>query len=173
VRWSWKLKKPKSLTLECINPGAINTWEKWERTTRKRYPIRFFLQERLPLILKSIFVWKIQSMYWWVRYHTVNRYHVIDIGSKENGWTYGYSDTRELMLYAMFSLLVDFVEGEADTVCWDWNDTVLSVKIEMDLLYNWWKYERPNRTSKQYGEGEIEDTNNLTRLVNIREYLWA
>lgn len=174
--WQWKLDKPKGLGLECLDPsGTRASLESWEKKTRKKYPIRFFIQETIPEFFTFSVLWAIKGAYWSIRHRTTDRYHILDISSKENNWTHGYSDIRERMMYASFALLVQFVDIESNDVCWEWNDDVLRVKVEMDLLYNWWKYERPNRnwTAANHGQFEEEDSDNLMRLVKIREYLWT
>lgn len=178
MRWlsRWKLDNPNGLATGCLSrEGRTDAREEWEKIMIRQHPIRFFLQETLPQLLTFTIPWLIKETYWKVRHLTTDRYHILNISSKENKWSYGYSDIRERMLYASFALLVEFVEIESNDVCWEWNDDVLKVKVEMDLLYNWWKYERPNRnwTASNYGKFEEEDSNNLMRLAKIREYLWT
>lgn len=48
-----------------------------------------------------------RSIKWWFLYRTFNKFHIIDTGLKP-----GYYDKDQLMLNAMFSLLVDYVEYE-------------------------------------------------------------
>jgi hypothetical protein len=164
------------MTLQCLNYGdSENTWKRWQRKAQFRYPLRYLIQESLPSFFKYTVAKNLKNLYWSIRYKTTNRYHILNIGSKENGWTHGYIDVRERILHASFALLVEFAETESDSVCWHWNEDVLRVKAEMDLLYNWWKYERPNRnwTAAEYGKFTKEDSDNLIRLMNIREYLWT
>jgi hypothetical protein len=50
----------------------------------------------------------IKKVIWWVRYRTINKYHVIKINSLKPN----YYDTDTRLLHGMFDLLVDFIEEE-------------------------------------------------------------
>lgn len=63
--------------------------------------------KQLLFTIKQIFADRIYSVYYWVRHRTVDKYHVIYTGLRP-----GYCDKDRQMLYGMFNLLVDFVEGE-------------------------------------------------------------
>lgn len=65
------------------------------------------------------------------------------IKSLEKGW----HDKDEIMLHAVFQLLVDFIEKEKPQKVIDWNATKESKKAwkELSNLYKWWTKIRPAR----------------------------
>lgn len=178
MRWSklWRLSRPVEKEFKCLTSYYdLDIWEKWELKTKKKYPKRFFFQETLKNFFFFTIPWKLKEIYWNIRYRTTDRYHVLNISSKENKWVRGYADVSDRMLYSCFSLLVNFVETSASGVSWEWNEDLLKVEKEMNLLYKWWMKERPKRNWEvsKHGQFEKEDSDNLIRLVNIREYLWS
>ncbi len=80
-------------------------WERWRRHVKARYPILYFLRERLPTFFR---VKKLQfsDFIWWFKYRTTDRNHILKIRNLKPG--YYEPDTK--MLYAAFSLLIDHVE---------------------------------------------------------------
>lgn len=70
---------------------------------------------------------------YWLRTHTINRYHIVDCRNDEYRW--GWCDASELILYAPFAVLVRFMEKEfPGMVKWE-----PEVEKELWALYNWWK----------------------------------
>jgi len=71
--------------------------------------------------------------------------HYMKISTLGKGW----HDKDEVLLHAAFQLLVDFIEQEKPDKIVDWNANKLHRKAwrEIELLYNWWKKERPARKS--------------------------
>lgn len=52
--------------------------------------------------------------FYWLRTHTVDRYHMVDCGRqhKLTGYRWGWQDVDHLMLLALFELLCRFIENE-------------------------------------------------------------
>jgi hypothetical protein len=69
----------------------------------------------------------------------------LKIHTLEKGW----HDRDEIMLHAVFQILVDFVELEKPGEIVDWNadDTHKRAWREICELYKWWKTKRPARKS--------------------------
>lgn len=86
---------------------TMNEYFAWEKEMAKKYPVRYFITETIP---DHYDMWcrRIRSAYWWVRYRTTNRNHILKIHSLEPGWH--DRDTR--MLHACFQLLIDYIEIE-------------------------------------------------------------
>lgn len=83
-------------------------WQEWTTNSKRDYPFQYWLNWTLPIGYKR---WKrklITDPYWWVRYRTTDRNHVIRIRTIEPGWM----DRSELLLHSSFQVLVDFVERE-------------------------------------------------------------
>jgi hypothetical protein len=58
--------------------------------------------------------WKwIDEAYWWVRYRTWSRYHVV-----RTDLSPGYTEPETRMFHAMMTILVDFVERELAWMSW-------------------------------------------------------
>lgn len=81
---------------------------------------------------------------YWLRTHTYNRYHMLDIRNKRNGYEWGWMDRCEGIVFANFAILVDFVEKEKPFVHVDWtsDDDHINAAKEIRDLYRWWKVER-------------------------------
>jgi len=138
----------------------------------------------------------IGQIWYWFRCHTYTKYHILDMRSPENGYSYGWIDRDQAMLFACFNLLVEYVEKEdgLNSVDWDagydsgapkeWIDEYRHAGKEIKDLYNWWKFKRPimykNMEKAEPNKSlELEDTinkidnENLLRLMKIRGYLWT
>jgi hypothetical protein len=97
---------------------------------------------------------------YWLKTHTYNRYHMLDIRNKKNGYSWGWLDRSEGILFANMAILVDFVEKEKafeshvdwlsaqeagesggdDDPCGDsCRNSHAAAKKEMLEIYNWWK----------------------------------
>lgn len=50
--------------------------------------------------------------FYYLRARFWNRYHIVDCRNPRNGYSWGWFDRSELMLFANFAILVDFVEKE-------------------------------------------------------------
>jgi hypothetical protein len=98
---------------------------------------------------------------YWLRSHTVTRYHIIDISGQDN-YKWGWIDRDHAMYLACFKILVDFVEKEDPNIgsCntpeefWPdhiWYDTherdgiqnQVNWEKEIRALYTWWTKQRP------------------------------
>lgn len=148
-------------------------WERWKSIISKRYPIRYYLREVLPIQI-SIGFRKMEDAVWWVKYRTIHRNNILKIKGLEPG----YCDIDRKMLYANFSLLAEYIEvglssrnvewhtknnkrrrwkncAEAglDYIDWIINDEDIKAnspqQIEEALivkrLYIWWTIERQKR----------------------------
>ena len=78
----------------------------------------------------------------------------------------GQYDRGELILHAVFQVLVDFLEKEKpkDHILWSSDDDHQNAWSEMQELYTWWKQTRPQRTSP-LDEVDIPDDYMFTRPV--------
>jgi hypothetical protein len=172
-------RPPKNLWEKLISPIKINSpgsatmddWLDWRKTSKKTYPIRYWLTETLPVSLHILRRKFLSEPIWWVRYRTIDRTNVISINSLKPGW----HDRSERLLHASFQILVDFVELELSRAHsgktflsryrrnpeaglkhleWEINDPDCNVgnyPTQSDLakekreLYLWWTKRRPYR----------------------------
>jgi hypothetical protein len=87
-------------------------------------------------------------LYQWVRYRTIDRYHVLDL--RHGGYRAGWMDAPQKMEAALFACLVFFVEKEEafypePIVDWDSEPVHRSIRGKALELYEWW-------TRGQYAE---------------------
>lgn len=126
-------------------------------------------------------VWKhgIEEFLYWFRTHTYNRYHIIDLRTKDI-YKWGWIDQDNRMFIACFKCLEDFVEKEKpfEQTDYEWSDEARQEKKEIQELYNWWKVELPALYKQDYTTGkwqdlEVIEEQMLMRLMKMRKRLWT
>jgi len=134
------------------------TWEDYYAHMKQLYPFRYFINETLPDFLKHKIWWRFSIPAEKLRYFLVShlipsrRYHMLDLRQK-NGYRYGWSDTPERMMYAMFNLLDQYITKEEPydlTESYSKEeidaDTALTIQqnnlIEARTIHHWWTVER-------------------------------
>jgi hypothetical protein len=93
----------------------------------------------------------ISKALYWLRTHTYNRYHMLDMRSKVNGYAWGWWDRSDLILFANMALLRDFIEEEKAFEChvnWDSEEGHITAKKEMLTIYEWWTKGRAEEHKK-------------------------
>ena len=132
----------------------------------------------------------VSNAYYWLRCHLWTRYHIINIsGICDYKW--GWLDRDNVLLYASFKILQDFVEKEDPKIglrtLEDFGapckglEAHLEIEREVRAIYDWWVKERPTMYrawAESYSwkvEEELDKTDEemLIRLVKIRRYLWT
>jgi hypothetical protein len=94
----------------------------------------------------SDWFWDLKPMRWawnkWLDFRGlyIAKYHLIDCRDPHNGYNGGWFDRSDIILYANFRILVEFMEKEAFDcyVNWEHEDMIDRWK-ELNELYNWWK----------------------------------
>ena len=119
---------------------------------------------------------------YWLRTHTINKYHLIDLRSSRNGYAWGWLDASEGILFANMAILVRFIEKEKPfNGHVDWRsaeevrvagetendpggdacrDGHAAAKKEMLEIYNWWvkgRKEEHDAFDKTYDEAYKDD----------------
>jgi hypothetical protein len=118
---------------------------------------------------------------YWLRTHTYNKYHMLDLRSSQNGYSWGWLDRSEAILFANMAILIDFIEKEkAFEGFVDWRSAEemkaageevdaysepcynnhAEAKKEMLAIYNWWKKgrkEEHDALEKRYEEAYKDD----------------
>ena len=81
---------------------------------------------------------------YWIRTHTWDRYHMLDISNWRNGYVWGWLDRSEGILFANMAMLVDFVELERafEVINWDSDDDHRAAYRELREIYLWWTQDR-------------------------------
>lgn len=111
---------------------------------------------------------------YWIRTHTYNRYHIINIKTKDI-YEWGWIDQDHKIFLACFKCLEYFVEQEKGLNChidWDWDETHREVHREIQFLYDWWKKYPVLQKLNNIEWYDIEDEM-LFRLLKVRRYLWT
>jgi hypothetical protein len=100
---------------------------------------------------------RLSRISYWLRTHTYNRYHLIDIRDAEpenpNGYRWGWLDRNHVLLLTAFTVLRQFVErekpydgGQPREGAEQWEiDAITRQKASHDeimALYRWWTVER-------------------------------
>lgn len=148
------LQKLRKKFLNEPDSASSNGWKKWEEENKSEHPVRFFLLDTVPDFIS--FNWR-----WWIKdpiYHfkckyIVKHHHIkIDVNrfmnyDKPSFRNYGWIDSDEQILHAMFQILVDFIEQEADIIDWAADAKHQKIYNELRLLYDWWIKSRPDRDS--------------------------
>lgn len=139
---------------------------------------------------------ELSEAYYWLRTHTVHRYHIIDIRG-EDGYAWGWIDRDHAMLLACFKLLRDFVERENPTVglggveayehegmC-DGEREMIANQVarekEVRAIYTWWTQDRERERAEHDDDRAIggydwsfnRDQEMLLRLMAVRGSLWT
>jgi hypothetical protein len=81
---------------------------------------------------------------YWLRTHTWDRYHMLDISNRRNGYTWGWMDRSEGILFANMAMLVDFVEKERafEVINWESDEGHIEAAKELREIYEWWTHLR-------------------------------
>lgn len=139
------------------------TWEEWHIHVQKLHPVKYFFAETLVDWFNHKIWWPIKhpvtdAHYWFVSHFIPNRrYHMLDLRQpKMKGeladidcYRYGWQDVPEKMLYAMFNLLGEYLNGEQPVDLKQW---YTDQQIEADpgmrnqqgslnearTIYHWW-----------------------------------
>jgi hypothetical protein len=175
-------EKPSSLPMDGFPGDDKYTWNDWSRDMQAKYPFRYFMTEEVPIFAARLYRIFWSEPYYWLRTHTIHRYHMVDARAPQNGYHWGWFDRSGLVLFAAFAVLVDFVEKEyPGCVDWDYDEEHRKGRDEFMALYNWWKYGRRRehdafdaacevRYTKRRGKVEepAEESNSLLQAI-LRE----
>ena len=151
---------------------------KWKDLKNKKKIKRSFYD--VVNLFKTI-KYKLQHIWYWIRTHTYNRYHIIDVRNSDYSW--GWIDADYKMFFACCKCLEYFVEQEE---CFKYNSYEGDWKMvgdEIKELYTWWKFDRQKEIdehAKNIGNQDWDcdamnkkDDMMLDRLMKIRRSLWT
>jgi hypothetical protein len=122
---------------------------------------------------------------YWLRTHTINKYHIVDTRCPDNGYSWGWIDADHKILLAVMAIFVDFIEKEKpfDTVDWSWNAEVIAVRHDFSKVYKYWKETRPllvkRASDPQWWDHEINETiarmdeDAMSTVIRRREFMWT
>ena len=175
-------------TNDPLDPSQPVDWDEFEKMVNAEIAERRS-KWYYPLIKAKNYCTKIWN---WVQDYTTRRYHMLDLRNAQ--YKHGWIDSDTVMLYSCFAALTRFVEeeegldslfyqpiglekdielyGDPDGELEKLRVERLHVAEEAKLLYNWWQGYQHNQGSLFDGSHKIE-TDNLIRLIKIRDYLWT
>lgn len=132
-------------------------WKSYEAEMRKDYPIKYFIYYTLNYWFSRNIIKPTKDFKYYIISHTIRKYHLLDLRSKEFEYSYGWRDADTQMLLALMKIMENFII-EQDTVnhiVWlkeesakdpdnkefGWNE---SIKFCEDLLdiQKWWRVGR-------------------------------
>ena len=127
---------------------------------------------------------KVSQAYWWVRYRTTNRYHVMHTGLEP-----GYYDPSDRILHAVMEEVTRFYDRAE--VQWDATEDHRIVGDTLRTVTQWWvryKQKKADYATREYPvwndtegwrvvisqeEDEEREADEMLKLVmGIRKYLW-
>lgn len=143
---------------------AEYTWQDYEEELKDKFPVKYFL-------IRTLYegflygVWGqvrrvISSVYQWFRYHIWARYHIINISGVEpkrsdHYYKYGYLDFSEIIFFASFKCLIDYVRAKKARGGFTFNAYSPSeirsdehlreqamVELEIVAIYDWYTIEQ-------------------------------
>lgn len=198
-----KLPKPFALPMRHHgNPHGSYSWDDWKEETQAQFPVRYWFQETFPLWFHINIVKHISHVWYWIRTHTYNKYHILDLRNRKGegfGYDWGWLDRDQAMYIACFNILRDFVELEKPLGALDWPNQEWYQKLtpvekqnhqaqmdqsqEIKNLYDWWIKGR----ALEHGDAMVDSANYrdyiealdkkddemLVRLMKIRQSLWT
>jgi hypothetical protein len=175
--WKWYLL-PSPIELGMSDSNALGsrdfgsqpgqaTWEDWEEKVKAMRPVRFFLAEEMIPWFKLKYRIYVTDPIYWVKCHTLksHRFHMLDLRQPQTRedikpYRYGWIDSDTKILYALFGILSDFVEGEMPHwYCPSEEDVqadpnLLSQRhkwLEAKAIHYWWTVER-HRQAERHAE---------------------
>jgi hypothetical protein len=185
MEFLWRLfflpKHPLNLySRQFEHPKNEQTWEDFEDEVEKKCPIRFYIVTFIERLFRSI--WRfLCNIPYWIRTHTYNRYHIINVKQPKNSpyqysYNWGWIDRCHVLPFAMFNILCDFVENEfMPQYWWEWNEKKQkSERVKKSERKSWKdllkdKEKELNKEDFKLCDGSF-DENNYEMTVHERKY---
>lgn len=137
------------------------TWEDWHETVKQMHPVKYFIVETAADYLRRKclrLLHPFKEFHYWLVSHLIpsRRYHMLDLrqpGDQDTPdyYRYGWRDTDSRMLFALFNLLNEFVEGEMpDYYCPTEEEVEKDPSLihqrnfvfEVKAIHHWWNVTR-------------------------------
>jgi hypothetical protein len=115
------------------------------------------------------FLYRLSDKYYYLKCFFWRKYNVLRIKTLDPTW----HDRDWLLAHAMFQILADYVEREADNIVWDDIPENEQVRIKMDQLLGWWKDFLERDEYDDDKETAEELNSKLHEIINIRRHLWS
>jgi hypothetical protein len=115
-------------------PGSLTSkgWRLFKAEYKVKAPIRYWFKNTARRKFWLPIVWKYDGFVDFVRYRTVERYHVVKTGLPPS-----YTSIQEVMLHTNFNILKDFVEVEQAWSAHCWSDDKAPPKFWHKFVPHW------------------------------------
>jgi len=140
--WKYIESKTWLILSKKIDSGTSAQWVAWEKASKEKYPILYWIFETFPNHWEFMFNWT-NNLYWqfqW-RFNPKHKYNKITFAKP------GYYDCDRQILFAVCELVSKFVEFQETEghVNWDYDENHRSNFKTMQEIRDYWRKEFPNR----------------------------
>lgn len=133
------------------------TWEDYNDLIQQKYPVRYFLLDRLPFWISCRWKWYVKNSWYWLKCQLLpsHKFHLLDLRQpKKNdplAYRYGWLETDHQMEYALFNILNNFVKHQMDHWYCPSEEEVKSEPhntnqrnawLETKAIHQWWNIDR-------------------------------
>lgn len=145
------------------------TWEMYYARLKREYPVKFFLSSTLPGALlyawRRAIGWKLRDAWYWLQSFVWRKDHLLDLRQpgtdqlEADYYRWGWLDTDHKMLFALFNLLDEFMDGglpiyfpsseeaakddgSEDNYQYAGLKRQRELCLEVIAIHDWWKHER-------------------------------
>lgn len=159
------IPKPYALPMKGFSDPGEFTWEDWHAKAKAEHPVRYFLSETFPLWWYRTFIRPISNLKYWIRCHTYNRYHILDLRQPKTNtnddYRWGWIDDDTRLVFACFSVLVKHVDIRNKS-----DSETMSIEKEIKFL----QADIKKTTSQDTIEGLQRQINCLTEMKALYHY---
>ena len=137
-----------------FSPESTDTWEHYYKKVKQLHPYRYRLFKVFRCVTTFFTQWpRVSNVKYWLRTHTYNRYHILNLGKSEQenpyGYEWGWQESADLLLLANFKILRDFVEQSQPSALLSTSEEDIAYTESQNAKYNecmalykWWIKER-------------------------------
>lgn len=178
------LKEPSALPSRMFgDPNDTSySWENWQEETKDKHPIWWFLLDTIPFFISTKITMRLEHLWYWIRTHTYNRYHILDLRQKENKggeayYRWGYLDPCTALVLANFKVLERYIAEKPFDLRTEYSEEEID---EQGLRPQQDHYDEAMAIYEYWNKGRVEHWNKLKlqsqvlhrfRKSNYKKYL--
>jgi len=161
----WQKDKPYALPIRQLGGVKFRgvsdedfTWNDWDKETKEKWPIRFFLFDKVPEEISHKWNRYVTENIWKFKHRFIpkHKYHIVRTDLKP-----GYYDPSDQILHSCMKMVIDFIDNTSDVIDWEGDEHHKEVHDELLKVYEWWQ-NYPYRL-KQIDES-YNDMDNLVEM---------
>jgi hypothetical protein len=195
--------KYNALPIKRFSKEGDYTWSDYKSEMKKDYPIKYFIFETADRWFRNNLIAPISKFKYYVRSHTIRKYHLLDLRSKSFGYDYGWRDSDTQMLLALMKIMENFIveqdtenriiwlkeelKNNTDDNGYRWEEDIKRCE-ELLAIQKWWRVDRQKKHDefhdkdtygdyKDYFEREEqlnkEDDEMMKKLIDMRGGMWT